>query len=135
MLHDFVHTSKHQSKIYVELQVQDLAEIKLHHESTQNSLINTFQRYDRIAAIKTRKVRSPRTNRYRWESKNTIDFETLTKELENLENNIWRLYEYIYESKELKQLNESLNYGHSSLQYHILLIVNLIVQDYLRGNL
>ncbi|MFW9903436.1 MAG: hypothetical protein ACFFFH_03825 [Candidatus Thorarchaeota archaeon] len=136
MLHDFVHTTKHKSKIYVELDLEDLEylkELKQHHESGQNSIIKTFQRYDRIAARMTRKVRSPRTNRYTWEAKEVINFDTLAQKIKNIENNIWRLYRYIYESKELAQLNESLNHGHSSLQYHLLLITNLIVQDHLRG--
>lgn len=81
----------------------------------------------------TRKVRSPRTNRYTWEAKGTIDFELVAQVLTSHEKNIWRLYAYIYESKELKQVSESLDYGHSSLQYQLLLIVNLIVQDFLKG--
>lgn len=135
MLHDFVHTSKHKSKIYIEPQVTDVEDLRQHLESSQNLLIQTFQKYDRIAASMTRKIRSPRTNRYTWEAKGKIDFEQLATEIKGLEKNIWRLYQYIHESKELQQLNESLNYGHSSLRYHILLIVNLIVQDYLRGKL
>ena len=135
LLHDFVHTTKHKSKIYVEIQVEDIQELKNHHEPTQNKLINTFQKYDRIAASMTRKVRSPRKNRYTWEAQRRVDFNQLKQEIEKVENNIWRLYQYIYESKELLALNESLNHGHSSLQYHLLLIANLIVQDYLRGKL
>lgn len=130
-----VHTTKHKSKIYVEIQVEDIQELKNHHEPTQNKLINTFQKYDRIAASMTRKVRSPRKNRYTWEAQRRVDFNQLKQEIEKVENNIWRLYQYIYESKELQALNESLNHGHSSLQYHLLLIANLIVQDYLRGKL
>jgi hypothetical protein len=132
LLHDFVHTPRHKSKIYVEIQVGDIQELKKHHEQNQNELINTFQKYDRIAASMTRKIRSPRKNRYTWEAQNKVDFKNLKQELEKIESNIWRLYQYIYESKELKTLNESLNHGHSSLQYHLLLIANLIVQDYFR---
>ncbi|MFW9777931.1 MAG: hypothetical protein ACFFE8_03675 [Candidatus Heimdallarchaeota archaeon] len=86
-----------------------------------------------IAASMTRTIRSPRTNRYTWEAKGTIDFEALAHELEQVEGNIWRLYQYIYQSNELRQLNESLTHGHSSLRYHLLLIANLIVHDFLRG--
>jgi len=135
LLHDFVHTPKHKSKIYVEIQVEETQELKEHHEKTKNKLIKTFQKYDRIAASMTRKIRSPRKNRYTWEAQSKVDLIQLKKEIEKVENNIWRLYQYIYESKELHHLNESLNHGHSSLQYHLLLIANLIVQDYLRGKL
>ena len=83
----------------------------------------------------TRTIRSPRTNRYTWEAKSKIDFRRLIQEIKNIEKNICKLYEYIYESKELGSLTESLNHGHSSLQYHLLLITNLIVQDHLRGYL
>ena len=135
MLHDFVHTQKHKSKIYVEIEVKDLELLKQHHEVTENKLVKTFQYYDRLAAMMTRQIRSPRTNRYNWKAKSPIDFAHLAQQLRDNNENIWRLYQYIYESKELKQLTESLNYGHSSLQYHLLLVVNLMVQDYLRGKL
>ncbi|PWI47915.1 hypothetical protein CEE45_09070 [Candidatus Heimdallarchaeota archaeon B3_Heim] len=135
LLHDFVHTPRHKSKIYIELQVRDVEILKQHHENSDNVLIQTFQKYDRLAAMMTRKIRSPRTNRYTWESKSIVDFELLAHDIESLDNNVWKLYLYIYESKELQQLNESLNYGHSSLRNHLLLIANLIVQDFLRGSL
>ena len=83
----------------------------------------------------TRNIRSPRKNRYTWEAKNKVNFGRLASELGQHEKNVWRLYKYIYESEELKALNESLNYGHSSLQYHLLLVANLIVQDYLKGKI
>ncbi|MFW9854179.1 MAG: hypothetical protein ACFFFG_03935 [Candidatus Thorarchaeota archaeon] len=135
LLHDFVHTSKHKSKIYGEIKVEDLNEIKNHHEMSENPLIQQFQKYDRIAARMTRNIRSPRTNCYTWEAKGTVNFKTLAHKIEQVESNVWRLYGYIYKSKELSLLNESLNYGHSSLRYHLLLITNLIVQDFLRGAL
>ncbi len=135
MLHDFVHTPKHKSKIYIEIQVKDVQELKKHHDLTQDKLIQLFQKYDRIAASMTRKIRSPRKNRYTWEALGKVDFNQLKQNIEKVENNIWRLYKYIYESKELQALNESLNHGHSSLHQHILLIVNMIVQNYLKGTL
>ena len=95
-------------------EISDIQGLKNHHESTKNKLIQTFQKYDRIAASMTRKVRSPRKNRYTWEAQRKVDFNQL---------------------KELHSLNESLNHGHSSLWYHLLLIVNLIVQGYLRGKI
>ncbi|MFX0090149.1 MAG: hypothetical protein ACFFBD_00180 [Candidatus Hodarchaeota archaeon] len=101
LLHDFVNTSKHKSKIYVEPDLTDLEDLRRHHDQTEDKLIRLFQKYDRISAIITRKVRSPRTNRYNWSSTGTIDFEKLDKEISEMSNNIWKLYEYIYNSKEL----------------------------------
>ena len=46
------------------------------------------------------------------------------------ETNIWNLYRYIYNSKELTVINESMNYGYSSLRNHLIVIANLIVQDF-----
>ncbi|MHA2247031.1 MAG: hypothetical protein ACXADY_18955 [Candidatus Hodarchaeales archaeon] len=89
------------------------------------------QKFDRQAASISRKIRSPRTNRYRWSTISKINFQNLAIELEEVSKNFfWKLYEYIYQSKELESLNESFQYGHSSLRYHLLLIANLIVQDF-----
>lgn len=49
--------------------------------------------------------------------------------------NVWKLYDLVYQRKELNQLVEGLEYGHTSLQKHLLLVVNLIVQDWLAGKL
>ncbi|MHA2497117.1 MAG: hypothetical protein ACXAEI_16720 [Candidatus Hodarchaeales archaeon] len=46
---------------------------------------------------------------------------------------VWALYKFIYDNKELDQLNESFEFGHSSLSQHLLIIANLIVQDSLRA--
>lgn len=89
-----------------------------------------IQRFEIKAAIITRKIRSPKTNRYNWYSKENIDFKKLAKEIKEVYNNIWKLYGFIYESKELSWLNESLEHGHTSLRNHLLVITNLIVQDF-----
>ena len=82
-----------------------------------------------MAASMTRKIQSPRTNRYNWQAKREINFELLVIEIQEVANNIWKLYDYIYKSKELTQLNESIKYRHTSLRMHLLMIANLIVQD------
>ena len=64
-----------------------------------------------------------------------IDFRKLAEAIKEKAKHVWELYEFIYYSKELRQLNESLEYGHSSLRNHLLLIANLVVQDYLAGRL
>ena len=51
------------------------------------------------------------------------------------QKNIYKLYQTIYQSKVLNQLNESFEYGHTSLKYHLLLIANLVRRDYLHGKL
>ncbi|MFX1250549.1 MAG: hypothetical protein ACFFCZ_02955 [Promethearchaeota archaeon] len=40
-------------------------------------MVQRFQKYDQLAAIITRNIRSPRTNRYNWSSASNIDFEEL----------------------------------------------------------
>lgn len=138
VLHDFFHTSKHKSKIYVEPELEDLELMELlrqHHEETDHPLIQTFQKYDRIAARITRKIRSPRNNRYNWYSTENIDFKQLAKEIKEVYKNVWKLYNNIYTNKELKSLNESLEHGHTSLRNHLLIISNLIVQDFQHNRL
>ncbi|MFX0061051.1 MAG: hypothetical protein ACFFC7_02615 [Candidatus Hermodarchaeota archaeon] len=139
LLHDFFTTSKHRSKIYVEPELDDeelMDSLRQHHEQTDNPLIQKFQKYDQLAAIITRKVRSPRNNRYNWRAKEMIDFEQLAKEIaEVTKQSVWKLYEYIYKNKKLDLLNESMEHGHTSLRRHILLITNLVVRDIQRNNL
>ncbi len=141
LLHDFCHTPNHQSKIYIEPIIEDLEFIKLlrhHHERTDNTLVNTIQHYDRLAAQITRKIRSPVTSRYNWRANKklkTIDFHQLAQEISEVSSNIWKLYRYIFNSSELSLLNESLHHGHSSLRNHLLVIANIIVQDFKEGKL
>ncbi|MFX1250306.1 MAG: hypothetical protein ACFFCZ_01665 [Promethearchaeota archaeon] len=136
LLHDFVNCNKHRSKIYVEPHLKDIEELRKHHDKTEDPFIQKFQYYDQLASIITRNIRSPKTNRYNWSSNRNINFEKLSKEIEAVaEKGIWKLYEYIYNSEELGQLNESLEFGHTSLRRHLLIIVNLIVQDFIKGKI
>jgi hypothetical protein len=139
LLHDFVHTDQHLSKIYVEVPVADQALLELlrqHHAKTDQPLISVFQPYDRWAASLTRKTRAPTQDRYSWQAKDiTFDFGQLAEEIAQVTENVWKLYDMVYRRKELDQLVEELEYGHTSLQKHLLLVVNLIVQDWLAGKL
>jgi hypothetical protein len=135
LLHDFVHNPKHKSKIYTEPNFVDLEYLRKHHDTTDDIFIQLFQKYDHLAAIITRKIRSPRTNRYNWSSNSNINFEKLATEIKEVASNIWKLYDYIHQSEELGQLNESLLHGHTSLRNHLLVIANLIVQDFQRNKL
>ena len=139
ILHDFFHNSKHKSKIYVEPPLQDQEFIKLlkdHHNNQFNSkLVQAFQHYDRLASRITRKVKSPKVNRYNWKSTKKINFNQLAKQISEVSENVWKLYQFIYQSQELDMLNESFLYGHTSLRQHLLIISNLIVFDYLNHQL
>lgn len=136
LLHDFFHTPKHLSKIYIEPSLNNIVlekKLRMHHDKTNDPLINKFQKYDRLAAMITRKMVSPVTNRYTWyakKMKDKVDFKILAKEIKEVSKNIWTLYKYIFDSKELKWITESMKYGHNNLQNHLLTIVNLIVQDF-----
>ncbi|MFQ5981606.1 MAG: hypothetical protein ACE5OZ_25965 [Candidatus Heimdallarchaeota archaeon] len=138
LLHDFYTNPNHKSKIYVEPELDDPELIELlrehHAKESASELVQQFQRYDQLAAIITRTIRSPKTNRYTWASHGTIDFDQLAAKIAEANNQgVWALYKFIYDNKELDNLNESFEFGHSSLKQHLLIIANLIVQDFLRS--
>ena len=139
ILHDFFHNSRHQSKIYVEPPISDQKYIELlkdHHNNKLNSkTVQKFQYYDRLASNITRKIRSPRINRYNWKATKKVNFKELANHISEVSDNVWKLYDFIYENKELAMLNESLLFSHTSLKTHLLIITNLIVSDYLSNNL
>lgn len=139
ILHDFFHNDRHKSKIYVEPPLKDANFIELlkdHHKNEKQSIIvETFQKYDRIASSITRKHRSPRSNRYNWKATKKVNFEDLATQLAEVSDNVWKLYECIYQNKQLAVLNEAFEFGHTSLRMHLLLIANLIVFDHLKDNL
>jgi hypothetical protein len=141
LLHDFFHTHIHQSKIYTEPRLEDnefKERLRKHHERTSDPLIQAFQKYDQRASMITRKIRSPTTSRYNWQTnriEKKVDFKKIAQEIKEVAPNILELYQYIYHSKKLALLNESLQYGHSSLRQHLLVSTTLIVQDFKTGNL
>ena len=59
----------------------------------------------------------------------------LTNNIQDVVDNIWKLYSFIYSNKALGQLNESLQFGHSCLREHLLVLSNLIVRDFQRGKI
>jgi hypothetical protein len=140
LLHDFFHTPRHQSKIYVEPPLSDEAlksRLRAHHEQTSDLNIQLVQKYDQIAAGITRKIRSPVRSRYNWKNRQkntTFDFLQLAKEIAEKSNNVWELYRYIYQSSILKELTEAMVYGHSTLRRHLLILANLIVQAFFRSS-
>ncbi len=73
---------------------------------------------------------SPRTNRYSWSSSSHINFDKSTNEKQKeSKKSIWKLYQYIYQSKELEQLMKVYNMC-IHLKRHVLIIAILIVRNF-----
>ncbi len=139
MLHDFVHTERHQSKIYQEVPIED-EEIRnaclYHHngEESNNKLLPIVKYYDHLASYISRK--RPLKTKSRYDFKNgRIDFKQLVKEIELRQQSAFKLYNYIYQSKELTQVVEAMTYGKNNLRNHLLVMVNLAINDYLKKKL
>lgn len=139
MLHDFVHTERHPSKIYQQITIEDdlIKEACLNHhngEKSENWLIPLIKYYDQLASRISRK--KPFKTEYRYDYLNgTIDFEKMVREIEGKQHSPHKLYNYIYNSKELNRIVESMDYGKKSLRNHLLLIVNLAINSYKNGRL
>ncbi|MHA1124881.1 MAG: hypothetical protein ACTSO7_06535 [Candidatus Heimdallarchaeota archaeon] len=134
MLHDFVDTELHPSKIYRQLKIEDevVREACLNHHNSKkipNKLHQLVKSYDGVASKISRKKHYSVHNRYSKE-KGQIDFELLARDIEQNQHSAQKLYNYIYNSDELERLVESLRFGHNTLRNHLLLMVNLTVNDY-----
>lgn len=134
MLHDFFHTEKHPSKIYREIVIEDkeIAEAcKNHHSSTasNNQYLPLIKKFDAIAAMITRKKYLRKNTRYD-KTKGEIDFQALAKEIEERSTSAYKLYNFIYQSNTLTRIVETMSYQKNSLRMHLLLMVNLAVNDY-----
>jgi len=137
LLHDFVSNTKHQSKIYFDVEIEDdrirwLCE--KHHEDVDDPELETLQKYDRWAATIQRNIRFKTFSRYNLSAKSKIDFEALKEEIELRQHSAYALYSFVYNSKELEAIAEDMDYGFSSLRRHLLTTVNLyilysIIQD------
>ena len=141
MLHDFVHTDKHQSKIYHEVAINN-PEIQntciCHHSSisADNPYRVLLQYYDSVASFITRKkpFKAPYPSRYD-NTNGTIDFKQLKEAIEARQTNHVKLYNYIYHSVDLNRIVESLDYSQNSLSNHLLLMVNLALNNYYDGKI
>jgi hypothetical protein len=136
LLHDFVHTEKHNSKIYAEVTIADGLVYELtknHHnyelDDRQIPLLPTLQYYDQLSSSISRKFRWMASSRYRVSELDTIDFNALKHELETRQYSLYALYSYVYNSHTLNNINEALSFGFSSLKNHLLLMVNLYLDD------
>ncbi|HUU77604.1 MAG TPA: hypothetical protein VMX55_04610 [candidate division Zixibacteria bacterium] len=139
MLHDFVKTERHPSKIFKEITIEDeeIREACLNHhngEESKNDLLPIVKYYDHLASHITRK--KPFKTLTRFDCQNgDIKFEELAKEIEQKQNSAYKLYNYIYNSRELTRIVESMTYGYNSLRNHLLLMVNLTINDYYQGKI
>ncbi|MBD3191957.1 MAG: hypothetical protein GF308_15015 [Candidatus Heimdallarchaeota archaeon] len=132
LLHDFVHTEKHKSKIYEEVEIVDeeIREACLHHHNSlkDNELLPLLQYYDGLASYIGQKKPYKSTTRYNI-NEGKIDFKGLAKEIEKRQHSAYQLYQFVYQSKALTRLVKSMDYK-GSLRNHLLLMVNLAIKDY-----
>jgi hypothetical protein len=134
MLHDFVHTEKHPSKIFQQITIEDveIREACLNHHNSKklnNRLHHAIQYYDSLASYISR--RKPHKTVSRYDKINgRIDFKRLAEEIERVQHSAYKLYNYIHHSKELTRTVESFEYGKNPLRNHLLLMVNLAINDY-----
>jgi len=138
MLHDFVHTEKHPSKIYQQITIDDseIREACLNHhkKKSNNELQPIIKYYDNYAALIRRKIPMQTISRYDHEN-GTIDFEKLVREIVERHHSAYKLYNYIFQSKELERIVESMGYAKNSLRQHLLLMVNLAINGVYMGTL
>ena len=136
LLHDFVNTELHPSKIYAEVTIIDEDVYKLvknHHEYNMDekelSLLSTLQYYDRLSSSISRKFKWSAISRYRVTELEKIDFNLLKREIESCQHSPYALYTYVRKSQVLNKINESLIFGFSALKNHLLLMANLYIND------
>jgi len=107
--------------------------VKNHHnyeiDDKELPLLSTIQYYDRFSSSISRKFRWTATSRYRVSEIEKIDFQALTRDIEKRQYSLYALYAYTRKSQELNKVNEALAYGFSSLKNHLLLMVNLYIND------
>lgn len=137
MLHDFVHTKKHQSKIYQEINIEDeeIREACLNHhnqEESENNLLPFVKYYDKVAAYISRQKPYKKDARYDYEN-GKLDFNLIVNEIEQRQQSAYKLYNYIYQSNELNRIVEAMAFSNKSLRNHLLLMVNLAINSYYNG--
>jgi len=97
-------------------------------------LLPIVKYYDHLASYISRK--RPLKTKARYDFKNgRIDFKQLVKEIELKQQSAFKLYNYIYQSKELTRVVEAMTYGKNNLRNHLLVMVNLAINDYLKKKL
>lgn len=96
MLHDFVHTDMHKSKIFQEMQIKDKnirETCKKHHTrgEKEHDLVQAVKYYDQLVAYMNRKGKQKANGRYDFEN-GKINFEKIVEELEERQESAYRLY-------------------------------------------
>ncbi|MFX1521846.1 MAG: hypothetical protein ACFFCD_18225 [Promethearchaeota archaeon] len=142
LLHDFVHTERHPSKIYIEVNLveEDVHNlVKNHHNYDMDirelPLLSLLQYYDRLSASISRKFRWTTFSRYRAAENETVDFNVIKRETELRQYSPYALYTFVKQCQDLDKVNEALTFGFSSLKNHLLLLVNLYLDDLQGGML
>ncbi|MFQ5979053.1 MAG: hypothetical protein ACE5OZ_13080 [Candidatus Heimdallarchaeota archaeon] len=146
LLHDFFKTAKHPSKIFQEIDLDDLDLMEVLRKShdkvkPDDPFLQTMTRYDQLAAMLGRKRYAPVNDRYNFQAqqnrKRLPDRAQLAREISQVvnEKSVYELYRYIYESEELDWLVETRECGYSSLRTHLLIGANMIVHSYQKGYL
>lgn len=137
LLHDFVNTELHPSKIYSEVDIidEDICNlVKNHHDSDVNErklpFLSLLQYYDRLSASISRQFRFSTFSRYQIsQSEENIDFNKLKRDIEVRQHSPYALYTFVRNSPHLNKINEALKFGFTSLKKHLLLMVNLYLSD------
>jgi hypothetical protein len=142
LLHDFVNTERHSSKIYTEVTIVDeelYDLVKNHHnydmDDRELPLLSLLQYYDRLSAAISRKFRWTAFSRYSAAETETIDFDALKREIELCQYSPYALYTFVKQCQDLDKVNESFKFGFSPLKNHLLLLVNLYLDDLQDGML
>ncbi len=98
-------------------------------------ILSLLQYYDRLAAAISRKFRWTTYSRYGAAETEAIDFDALKREIELCQYSPYALYSFVKKCQALDKINESLEFGFSSLKNHLLLTVNLYLDDLQDGML
>ncbi|MFW9922077.1 MAG: hypothetical protein ACFFDW_02185 [Candidatus Thorarchaeota archaeon] len=141
LLHDFVHTEKHPSKIYQEVEIKNKLireTCKLHHTNggaiSNNWLIPIIKKYDGLASFLSRKI--PRAEERRYDYLNgEIDCKAVAEQITEKQTAVKALYAYIYYDKTFARFYETLAFADNKLRNHLLLAVNLLINDFKKGKL
>ncbi|MHA1126280.1 MAG: hypothetical protein ACTSQX_11705 [Candidatus Heimdallarchaeota archaeon] len=134
MLHDFVDNKLHPSKIYHSITIEDeeMRDACVDHhngEESTNKLLPLVKHYDKLASRLFRKKKVNVHQRYN-KGNQKIDLQKLVQELEEKQYSAYKLYNYIYNSNDLNRIVESLRFGENNLRNHLLVMVNLAINDY-----
>ncbi|MGC9780502.1 MAG: hypothetical protein HZR80_14745 [Candidatus Heimdallarchaeota archaeon] len=141
LLHDFIHTPRHESKIYQEVNIHNKfirEACKKHHHNgneEENWLVKIIKKYDRQAALRMRRIPTTATiNRYDYQN-GEINCQELAEEITEKQESIHALYNFIYYSKTIARFYESMIYVNNKLRNHLLLAVNLLINDFKKGKI